>query len=70
MKITLNNEQVNQDTLQVEDVFQWDYPAYCDAFFSYGEYFSGLQLDDNELNELGEKYTDLLNEMAYKSRFS
>ena len=70
MKITLNNEQVNQDTLQVEGVFQWDYPEYCDAFFSYGEYFSGLQLDDNELNELGEKYPDLLNEMAYKSRFS
>ena len=67
MKITLNNEQVNQDTLQVEGVFQWDYPEYCDAFFSYGEYFSGLQLDDNELDELTDKYPELVNEMAYKS---
>lgn len=69
MKITINNKIVNKDSLQVEGVSKYDHPKYCDAFFSYGEYVSGLPIDDRELDELTDKYPELVNEIAHESRF-
>ena len=65
-KLNLYDKDVNEDTLEVSGVYKWDYPEYCDAYFSYGEYFSGQELNDNELDKLTDKYPELVNEMAHK----
>ena len=54
--------------LEVDGVDSRDYPSFCDAYFSYGIWIeTGIELTEDELDELGETYADYLNEMAYES---
>ena len=54
--------------LEVEGVDTRDYPDFCDAFFSKGFWIeTGIELTDNELDQLGEEYPELLNVMAFES---
>jgi len=41
------------DTIEVEDIFHWDAPDYCDAFISYAEK-NGVPLTDEELDTLND----------------
>ena len=66
MKIYINNTEILQNTLQVEGVFSYDYPEYCDAYFSYGVTTSGRVLTEQELDKLTNDYPELLNELAHK----
>ena len=66
MKIYIDNTEILQDTLQVEGVFSYDYPKYCDAYFSYGETTSGRVLTEQELDNLTDNYPELLNELAHQ----
>lgn len=54
--------------LEVEGVDSKDYPDFCDAYFVSG-YWSdtGKELTEEQLEMLGEKYPEALNEMAYDS---
>ena len=63
----LRNREINPVSLQVENVDPRDYPDFCDAYFSYGEYADGTPLTDDDLIELGSVAADTLNEMAYDS---
>ena len=54
--------------LEVDGVDSRDYPDFCDAFFCKGIWIeTGLELTDDELEQLGYEYPELLNEMAYES---
>ena len=54
--------------LEVDGVNTSDYPDFCDAFFSKGKWIeTGKELTDDELDELGNKYPEVLNDMAYQS---
>jgi hypothetical protein len=66
---TLGNKIIEQESLEVEGVFLWDYPDFCDAFFSYGLDINGTKLNDEELDLLTEKYSELVNELSLKSMF-
>ena len=66
MKIYIENTEISQDTLQVEGVFSFDYPEYCDAYFSYAETISGRMLTEEELYKLTNDYPELLNELAHQ----
>lgn len=66
MKIYIENTEISQDTLQVEGVFSFDYPEYCDAYFSYAETISGRMLTEEELDKLTNDYPELLNELAHQ----
>tara|TARA_R100001015_G_C4522685_1_gene91260 strand:- start:390 stop:599 length:210 start_codon:yes stop_codon:yes gene_type:complete len=66
MKIYIDNTEISQDTLQVEGVFSYDYPEYCDAYFSYAETTSGRVLTEQELDNLTDKYPELLNQLAHQ----
>ena len=66
MKIYIENTEISQDTLQVEGVFSFDYPEYCDAYFSYAETISGRMLTEEELDKLTNDYPKLLNELAHQ----
>lgn len=53
--------------LEVDGVDGRDYPDFADAYFSYACYEDGTELTDDELNELTEKFADVLWERAYDS---
>jgi hypothetical protein len=38
--------------IEVENIFEWDAPDYCDAFISYAEHDDGTPLSEDELEEL------------------
>ena len=63
----LRNREINPVSLQVENVDPRDYPDFCDAYFSYGEYADGTPLTDDDLIELGTVAGDTLNERAHDS---
>jgi hypothetical protein len=60
----MNTNNVNERSLEVENVDRSDYPDFCDAYFSYGEYNDGTPLTDDELETLAEKWPDILNSRA------
>jgi hypothetical protein len=50
----------------VDGVDSGDYPDFCDAYFSYAVFEDTKEaLTDVELEELGDKYGDVINEMAH-----
>jgi hypothetical protein len=57
--------KVNPGSLEIEGVDSADYPDFCDAYFCYAEYDDGTVLDDAELEELSERYGDVINMMAH-----
>jgi hypothetical protein len=60
----MNTNNVNERSLEVENVDRSDYPDFCDAHFSYGEYNDGTPLTDDELETLAEKWPDILSSKA------
>jgi hypothetical protein len=53
--------------LEVDGVDGRDYPDFSDAYFSYACYEDGTELTDDELNELTESHSDIVNQMAFDS---
>lgn len=66
----MNTDNVNERTLEIENVDRSDYPDFCDAYFSYGEFNDGTPLTDDELDTLSDKWPDVLNKMALESIWS
>lgn len=64
ISITLNIKDV--DDLTVEGVDRKDYPDFCDAFFDSGS-INGRELTEQELDDLSDKYPEIVNEMAFES---
>lgn len=54
-------------SIQVDGVDSNDYPDFCDAYFSYALYEDGGELSDDDLEELTDKYGDVVHVMAYDS---
>ena len=46
--------------MEVDGIDTKDYPDFCDAYFSHGEYEDGEEMSDEALQELSEKNPDLL----------
>ena len=59
----LNGRQVKN--AEVDGVESGDYPDFCDAFFSYAEYEDGTPLNDEELEELGDENSEMINQLAF-----
>jgi hypothetical protein len=66
---TLGNKIIAEETLIVEGVFIWDYPEFCDAYFSFAKDIEGNELHESELDKLTDKYPDVVNELALKKIF-
>jgi hypothetical protein len=54
------------DDLTVDGVVTRDYPDFVDAYFSSGN-IGGIDLTDDELEQLGVDYPEHLNEMAFEA---
>ena len=56
------------EDIEVDGVDTRDYPHFCDAFFCRAVWIeTGIELTDDELDELTETHPELLNEMAFES---
>jgi hypothetical protein len=64
-KHTINNKEVDIETLEVDGIDTDDHPKYCDAFFCSGQDTKGNELSDEELNKLTDKYPELVNEFVH-----
>ena len=51
--------------LEVDGVDSSDYPDFCDAYFSSGNYEDGTPLTEDELDKLTILASDVLWEMAF-----
>lgn len=55
------------EDLEVDGVDTKDYPDFCDAYFSHGVWKeTGIELTEDELENLAEEYPCILNAMAYE----
>jgi predicted NAD/FAD-binding protein len=45
-------KEIDYSTLVVDGIDTKDYPDFCDAYFSEGEYEDGTQIEDEVLEEL------------------
>ena len=61
----LNYNELEFSSIEVSDVDTKDYPNFSDAFISYAEYKGGIELDEDELDELNED-SDLVYEAVMK----
>ena len=75
-KITWNRLQgkldidiVDVGSLEIESVCRDDYPDFCDAFISYGEFKDGTELNEDELDALNDEHGDLVYELAHESLY-
>lgn len=63
--ISINGKEVVD--YYIEDVNPNDYPDFCDAHLCGGVFLDGTPLTDAEMEQLNEKYPELVWEMAYES---
>ena len=53
----------NVENVEIAGLDKKDYPKFCDAYFEKATFKdTGIELDDNELDELAEKFPDYLYE--------
>ena len=62
----IRGKEVNPSSLVVEGVVTEDCPDFCDAYFERGEFEDGGELSGDDLDDLSDKYPEVLNEMAYQ----
>ena len=63
--------KVKIGSLEIDGVDPRDYPDFCDAYFSYAEFEDdGSPLDDDQLTELSEQYSDVINVMANEGGYA
>lgn len=62
----LAGRKVKIGSLEVDGIDSSDYPDFCDAHFSYGEFEDGSEMTDEELTELTDRYGDVVNMMAHE----
>lgn len=62
----LAGRKVKIGSLEIDGVDSSDYPDFCDAYFSYAEFEDGDELTDDELNDLTDQHSDVVNMMAHE----
>lgn len=65
--IQINNKTVQISSMRIEDIHKWDYPDFCDAYCSEAEFTDGTELTDEELEELNDKYGDVVHERVWET---
>lgn len=46
------NKEINYRSLEIDGIDYNDAPDFCDAYFCYGEYTDGTEIEDEVLEEL------------------
>jgi len=64
---TINGQEVNVNSIEVDGVNDWDSPDFADAYITYAEFSDGTPLSDDELVQLEQEHGDLVNQAAHNS---
>ena len=64
--IIMDNKEVDLSTIELDNVYLWDYPEYCDAFVSFAKFIDGTELKSNELDIITDNYPELVNDLAHQ----
>ncbi len=67
--IKINGKEVNTKSIEIDGIDRRDYPDFVDAYASHAEFTNGEALTDDELDELTDKHSDLIQEKAYDEVF-
>jgi len=67
---TIDIDQIDIGSLEVDNANTRDYPDFADAYFSAGQWKDGRNLTDDELDILGSEQGDLLYNKAEDTIFS
>lgn len=60
----------NITNFDLEDVWLWDHPDYCDAFIASADWKdTGEPLTEDELEELNTEHGDLVNQLAHEAKW-
>ena len=52
---------------EIEDVYSWDYPDFCDAYISYAEDENGNEMTEQQIQEWTENNKEEFYEMIQES---
>ena len=63
-RIPLDLSRIDYNGLELEGVDLCDTPDFCDAFIAYAEFTNGIELSDDQLEELNE-HSDIILEAVY-----
>jgi len=67
MTVTLNNKEIDIDSIQIEDVQMFDYPDFVDAFISFATYIDGTYLTEDECLQLQYQEGELVNQLIHEN---
>lgn len=67
MLMVLNGREVRVGSIEIENVCGFDYPDFCDAFIGYAEFVDGVELTEDEKQELETKFASEVNRLAHES---
>jgi phosphosulfolactate synthase (CoM biosynthesis protein A) len=65
----LNGMAILTDSLVVDGIDRKDYHDFCDAYFDFARFADGTVLTDDQLEELTDKYRDVLHEKVFDHIF-
>jgi hypothetical protein len=65
MQYYIDSREVDKDSAVIEDIRHDDFPAFSDALIQSACFIDGGELSDSELDELGNSYPELVNELAH-----
>ena len=52
---------------EIEDIYSWDYPDFCDAYISYAEDENGNEMTEQQIQEWTENNEEEFYEMIQES---
>jgi hypothetical protein len=62
-------ENIDLSSLDIDGIFMDDYPDFCDAYFSKGQYKDGVLLTNEELEQLSDTQRELLHSLIFERVF-
>jgi hypothetical protein len=62
-------ENIDLSSLDIDGIFMDDYPDFCDAYFSQGQYKDGTNISHDELEQLSDTQRELLNSLIFERLF-
>ena len=62
-------ENIDLSSLDIDGIFMNDYPDFCDAYFSTGQYKDGELLTNEELEQLSDTQRELLHSLVFERIF-
>ncbi len=63
--VMINGKQVDLRSIELDGVESWDQPDYADAYASAATFTDGTDLTDDELEELSDQHSDIINMRAH-----